>query len=46
MRVSLQEIETETEREVEAIFSTSGEGEIMEEIKRVAKRLRATSREE
>lgn len=40
------EIEIEKEREVEAIFSASGEGEIMEEIKRVAKRLRATSREE
>ncbi len=36
----------EIEKEVEAIFSASGGGEIMEEIKRVAKRLSATSREE
>ncbi len=31
----------EIEKEVEAIFSASGGGEIMEEIKRVAKKMRA-----
>jgi len=40
------EKEIEKEREDETIFSLSGGGEIMEEIKRVAKKLRATSREE